>query len=67
MAATHCLLRIDLDARSPARQLRLGFDRWGVLPETVVLTFDNGHQLVIHSMRARKSYLALLPDERSTR
>ncbi|MFZ4893589.1 toxin [Plantibacter sp. Mn2098] len=60
-AATSCLLRVDLDDDSPARQLRLGFDRCGRFLEVVVLTFDDGTELVIHAMPARKRYLALLP------
>ncbi|WP_345801671.1 toxin [Microbacterium sp. AZCO] len=51
----------DLDDASPARQLRLGFDQQGRLPETVVLVFDSGNELVIHAMRARPQMLDLLP------
>lgn len=51
----------DLDDDSPARQLRLGFDRSGRLIETVVLTFDSGNELVIHAMKARPQMLDLLP------
>ncbi|MBC7760795.1 MAG: toxin [Candidatus Saccharibacteria bacterium] len=50
-----------LDADSPARQLRLGFDRQGRLLETVVLVFDSGNELVIHAMKARPKMLDLLP------
>ena len=50
----------DLDDNSPARQLRLGFDTHGRLLETVVLVFDNGNELVIHAMKARGQYGALL-------
>ena len=32
-----------LDEKSPARQLRLGFDTQGRLLETVVLVFDSGN------------------------
>ena len=41
-AATWAVWVVDLDADSPARQLRLGFDTQGRLLETVVLTFDSG-------------------------
>ncbi len=51
----------DLDDDSPARQLRLGFDTKGRLLETVVLVFDSGAELVIHSMKARPQMLDLLP------
>jgi len=50
-----------LDDDSPARQLRLGFDRSGRLLETVVLVFDSGSELVIHAMKARPQMLDLLP------
>lgn len=50
-----------LDEDSPARQLRLGFDREGRLLELVVLVFDSGHELVIHAMKARPQMLDLLP------
>ena len=45
-AATYPLWVADLDDMSPQRQLRLGFDIDGRLLEVVVLTFDNGGQLV---------------------
>ncbi|GAA1697331.1 hypothetical protein GCM10009808_13510 [Microbacterium sediminicola] len=51
----------DLDEDSPARQLRLGFDRQGRLLELVVLVFDSGNELVIHAMKARPQMLDLLP------
>ncbi|WP_312170643.1 toxin [Microbacterium sp.] len=60
-AATWPLWVEDLDDDSPARQLRLGFDTDGRLLETVVLTFDSGHELIIHAMKARPSMLDLLP------
>jgi hypothetical protein len=49
-----------LDDDSPARELRLGFDRVGRLLELVVLRFDSGNELVIHAMPARRRYLELL-------
>lgn len=51
----------DLDDDSPARQLRLGFDKQGRLLETVVLVFDSGNELVIHAMKVRPQMLDLLP------
>ncbi|MBB3024343.1 hypothetical protein FB477_000239 [Trueperella pyogenes] len=29
--------------------------------ETVVLIFDSGNELIIHAMKARPQYIALLP------
>lgn len=60
-AATWAVWVVDLDADSPARQLRLGFDTQGRLLETVVLTFDSGNELIIHAMKARPNMLDLLP------
>ncbi|WP_445338292.1 toxin [Clavibacter sp. CFBP 8614] len=60
-AASWAIWIEDLDDDSPARQLRLGFDRSGRLLETVVLVFDSGNELVIHAMRARPHMLRLLP------
>jgi hypothetical protein len=56
-----------LDDGPPQRELRLGFDTNARLLETVVLVlvlvlvFENGDELVIHAMPARKKYLDLLP------
>jgi hypothetical protein len=50
-AATWALWIEELDEKSPARQLRLGFDTQGRLLETVVLVFDSGNELVIHAPR----------------
>ena len=60
-AATWPLWIEDLDDDSPARQLRLGFDAGGRLLELVVLRFDSGNELIIHSMKARPQMLDLLP------
>jgi len=43
------------------RELRLGFDTAASLVETVVLALENGDEMVIHAMPARKKYLDLLP------
>ena len=47
----------------PHRELRLGFDTRARLLETIVLVlvFENGNELVIPAMPARKHYLDLLP------
>ena len=45
----------------PHRELRLGFDTQARLLEIVVLTFENGDEMVIHAMPARKQYWDLLP------
>lgn len=50
-----------LDDDSPARELRLGFDTQARLLEVVVLVFDDGNELIIHAMKARKQYWNLLP------
>ncbi|GAA2231664.1 toxin [Herbiconiux moechotypicola] len=60
-AATWPLWVEDLDDDSPARQLRLGFDTGGRLLELVVLRFDSGNELLIHSMKARPQMFDLLP------
>lgn len=60
-AATWPLWVEPLDDDSPARQLRIGFDAKGRLLETVVLVFDSGNELVIHSMKARPNLIELLP------
>lgn len=59
-AAANPVYVSDLDDDSPARQFRLGFDRSGRLLELVVLRFDSGNELVIHSMKARTQYYDLL-------
>lgn len=51
----------DLDEDSPARQLRLGFNRQERLLELVVIVFDSGNELMIHAMKARPQMLDLLP------
>ena len=45
----------------PNRELRLGFATGARLLETVVLALENGDEVVIHTMPARKEYLDLLP------
>ena len=59
-AAENWVYASDTDDDMPAKQLVLGFDRGGRLLELAILTFDSGHQLVIHAMKARRKYLHLL-------
>jgi hypothetical protein len=54
------IVPLDDDAW-PHRELRLGFDTRARLLETVVLVFDNGEEMVINPMPARKQYWDLLP------
>ncbi|MGL5864329.1 MAG: toxin-antitoxin system toxin subunit [Dermatophilaceae bacterium] len=44
----------------PAKQFVPGFDGSGRLLELAIVTFDSGHQLVIHAMKARRKYHHLL-------
>lgn len=48
------------DEDVPAKQLVLGFDHSGRLLELMIVTFDSGHRLVIHAMKARRRYRDLL-------
>ena len=50
-----------LDPVPPSRELRLGFDTHARLLETIVLVFDDGDEMAIHAMPARKQYWELLP------
>lgn len=59
-AATYPLFTAPLDDENPGRQLRIGFDPHGRLLELVVLVWDDGTQELIHAMKARPKYLALL-------
>lgn len=59
-AATWPALTMRLDDENPQRQLRLGFDTKGRLLETVVLTWDDGTEELIHVMKARPQYSRLL-------
>ncbi|MCV2395456.1 toxin [Actinotalea sp. M2MS4P-6] len=60
--AAHWALWIEpLDDEPPYREPRLGFDTGARLLETVVLVSENGEELVIHAMPARRKYLDLLP------
>lgn len=59
-AGTHYLVAYLIDDDQPARELRLGFDTHGRLLEIVVLLVDDGAELAIHCMKARRHYLELL-------
>lgn len=61
-AAEHAVYFAE-PTEDPHRQFRLGFDRAGVLLEVVVLTADDGRQLVIHAMKIRRQYEALLDEQ----
>jgi hypothetical protein len=60
-AATDYLIAYPIDDNQPARELRLGFDSAGRLPEIVVLLLDDGSELVIHATKAGPQYFELLP------
>ena len=59
-AATYLLFTAPLDDETPGRQLRIGFDPHGRVLELVVLVWDDGTEELIHAMKARPKYLALL-------
>jgi hypothetical protein len=59
-AAQHAVYIAALDEAVPARELRLGFDPAGRVLELVVLRYDSGNEILIHAMKARPAYLALL-------
>ena len=45
------------DEDDPRRWLVLGVDESGRVLELVVLVFDDGYELLIHAMKARKQFL----------
>lgn len=59
-AVTHRAYESEPDEEMPTTQFILGFDRHGRLLELALLTFDSGHQLVIHTMKARRQFLGFL-------
>lgn len=59
-AATWPLVSVPLDDDDPRRFLRLGFDTHGRLLELVVLVWDDGSEELIHAMKCRPQYLAML-------
>ena len=59
-AANHRIYESWPDDDVPAKQFVMGFDSQGRLLELVILTFDSGHQLLIHAMKARRHLLDLI-------
>lgn len=45
------------DEDDPRRWLVLGVDESGRVLELVVLVFDDGYELLIHAMKARKQFM----------
>ena len=61
-AATHPIWIEPLDEPDEQwRELRLGFDTKARLLETVVVCAADGDEALIHAMKARAKYTALLP------
>ena len=60
VATSGCVFKAPLDEDHPQRELRLGFDSSMRLLEIVVLIWDDSTETVLHSMKARKQYRALL-------
>lgn len=57
-AAAHVLHSRPLDDEDdPRRWLMIGTDPAGRFIELIALIFDNGHELIIHAMKARPHYL----------
>jgi len=52
--------KAPLDDEHPQRELHLGLDTSLRLLEIVILVWDDGSETIIHSMKARKQYRALL-------
>lgn len=60
-AAEHVLISRPFDEEDdPRRWLTVSVDPSGRLLELVVLVFDDGHETVIHAMKARTQYLTEL-------
>lgn len=59
-ATSACVFKAPLEEENPQRELRLGFDSSMRLLELVVLIWDDETETIIHSMKARKQYRALL-------
>ena len=59
-ATNHRIYESWPDDDVPAKQFVMGFDSQGRLLELVILTFDSGHQLLIHAMKARRHLLDLI-------
>ena len=56
-AAEHVLHSRPLDEEDPRHWLMIGTDPSGRLLELVELVFDDGYELIIHAMKARRQYL----------
>lgn len=62
-AANHVVYSRPLDDEDdPRRWLTIGTDPVGRLLELVTLVYDDGYELVIHAMKARRQYLDELPN-----
>ncbi len=62
-AVARGLVEYDLDDDdSPSRRLVLASDRAGNLLDVVVVTFDDGDEMVIHAMPMRSTYHALIDE-----
>lgn len=60
-AASWPVLTFALDDHdNPQRVMRLGFDTKGRLLESVILSWDDGTEELIHCMKARPQYANLL-------
>ena len=60
-AVDHPVASFDLgDDDSPRRRLVIGPDRAGSLLEVIVLMFDDDREMVIHAMKLRPRYEAML-------
>ncbi|WP_087116936.1 toxin [Corynebacterium urinipleomorphum] len=56
-AADHVLQSRPLDdEENPQRWLMIGVDPGGRLIELVLLQFDDGREIIIHAMKARRKY-----------
>lgn len=62
-AYKHALVQLDLDpAGHPPRFAMVGPDTSGNFIELICIEADDSRTIVIHAMRARRAFLALLHD-----
>ena len=62
-AADHLVTLADLDPYSdPPKVLLIGPDKAGNLLELIALVLEGDELLIIHAMRLRPQFFALLPD-----
>lgn len=59
-AATWPIVTVRLDDEIPQRVMRIRFDTRGRLIEVAVLRWDNGTEEIIHAMKARPQFAALV-------